>query len=594
MSVDVVTPPPEALPEADRPWRTLVDKTLAGASFTARLTRELDDGLRSAPLYLERDAPVPLPVRLRAQPGFDADRRWDVRVETRAPRPAEANAEALEALQGGAASILLRLGGEGRSGTVVADPHAMDQLLEGVHLDLAPIALDAGSQGTAAARLLAGAAERRTLKPRLQLHLDPLSAAGETGLGLDVLGRAVADAAKAALEIRAESAFLASGRFVHEAGGGEALELGTLGAALLAYIRALLAAGDDVERGLGRVMLGLSLDQDYFLGIAKIRAARRMFEAVAVHLGVKNPPPAKIEARSSGRMLSALDVHVNMLRATAAAFAGGAGGADILILDPFDAPLGAPSALGRRQSRNIQLELMQEGGIAEVRDPAGGSFYLERLGADLAERGWAQMQAIERAGGLADALLSGRLADQVGEARRRKESALATRRLGVVGVTEFPNPADPAPPPSATPPSALGPIRFSAPFEALRRRASAMTPPPRAYLVQLGSLKDYAPRAGFAAGALAVGGVGTDQGPLDAYQADLDGVVVLCGTDEAYGTEVNGAVAALKARGAKHVLLAGRDPEGAYAKAGVAGLLFAGMDHIQGLSDLLDVYAGAR
>jgi methylmalonyl-CoA mutase len=324
------------------------------------------------------------------------------------------------------------------------------------------------------------------------------------------------------------------------------------------------------------------------MGVAKIRAARLIFDAVARHLGVKGAPPARIEARSSARMLSGLDVNVNMLRLTAAAFAGGVGGADAVALDTYDAPLGAGSALGRRQARNIQLVLMQEGAVAATRDPAGGAFYLERLGLELAERGWARMQALERAGGLLQALADGSLAQEVQGERRRLLGAVARRRIGLVGVSEFPNLQDPPPPLGPDQDGPFAPLRLSAPFEALRRKAAALEAPPRAYLVLLGTPKDHGPRAAFAAAALAAGGVATDQGPLETFKG---GPAVLCGGEEDYAVGAEGAVALLKARGAPLVLLAGRDPQGVLAALGVDGLVHAGMDHVEVLDALLNAMA---
>jgi methylmalonyl-CoA mutase len=148
--------------------------------------------------------------------------------------------------------------------------------------------------------------------------------------------------------------------------------------------------------------------------------------------------PAVIEARASERMLTRLDAWTNLLRLTAAGFAGGAGGADAVVLAPFTDAAGAPTPLARRQARNTQLVLMQESHLGRVADPAAGSWFIESITAELAHEGWAVFQAIERQGGLAAALISGFIAANVDGARAALQAAAEHR--GVLGVTRFPNP----------------------------------------------------------------------------------------------------------------------------------------------------------
>jgi methylmalonyl-CoA mutase len=136
-------------------------------------------------------------------------------------------------------------------------------------------------------------------------------------------------------------------------------------------------------------------------------------------------------------------VHNNLLRLTAAAFAGAVGGAQAVVLDPFTAPLGGDNPLARRQARNTQLILMEESHLGRVADPAGGAFFFEQLTDDLARAGWTRFQGIEAEGGLAAALLSGSLSDDVAKAR---EALIASARDGstpILGVSLYPADEDP-------------------------------------------------------------------------------------------------------------------------------------------------------
>lgn len=411
-------------------WRSLVEKTLKGEPLES-LNKATLEGLPIAPLYGEAPAPAAFAPR-----PYDAERPWDLRVATAHPDPARANAELLADLEGGAASGVVRIDPTGRSGVAVGSAEGLARALDGVVLELAPIGLDAGFLGPKAADWL-GAAAKGSPSARLNFHLDPLSAFAEAGESPGPVESHMVSAATVAARL-AEAypqagLVLASGRVVHEAGGGEAAELAFAAAAAVAYAKALVQAGLSMERALGGVVLGLCADADYFATIAKLRAARLVWARIAGACGVDLP--ARIEARSSRRMLAAKDPWTNMLRLTAAAVGAGVGGADAVLLGTFTDALGLPTAFARRQSRNAQLVLMEEAHLGRVVDPAAGSGYVEALTDEIARAAWSRFQAIEAAGGLIEALASGLVAAEVGAARAAREAAGQPR---IVGVTAFP------------------------------------------------------------------------------------------------------------------------------------------------------------
>ncbi|MFN4295741.1 MAG: methylmalonyl-CoA mutase family protein [Brevundimonas sp.] len=422
-------------------WRALAEKGLKGAPFETLIGRTAD-GLAIQPLY----AADPERAVLHARPGLsgDRDRPWDLRTLVDHPEPARANALAHDALTNGAASLLLRLDPSGDTGVAVGSQDDLARALDGVLLDLAPVALDAGFMGAEAANWLAVLAKGAPEAP-LAFHLDPVSAFALEGasagpVAAHVNAAAQAGARHAGAYPRA-TLFLASGRFVHEAGGTEAQELGVMAAAVVAYLRALEAAGVTPTEGLKRIVLGLSADARYPVQIAKLRAARALWARIAGACG--SDAPAVIELRSSARMLADRGVHNNLLRLTAAAFAGAVGGAQAVVLDPFTAPLGGDNALARRQARNTQLILMEESHLGRVADPAGGAFFFEQMTDDLARAGWARFQAIEAEGGLAAALMSGALSDEVATAREALIAATRDGSAPILGVSLYPADEDP-------------------------------------------------------------------------------------------------------------------------------------------------------
>ena len=271
--------------------------------------------------------------------------------------------------------------------------------------------------------------------------------------------------------------FLASGRVVHEAGGGEASEVGFAASAAVAYAKALVRAGMPMADAFSRITLGLSADADYFLTIAKLRAARAVWARIAAACGAD--PTARIEVRSSRRMLTAKDAWTNMIRLTAAGFGAAVGGADTVLLGNFTDALGLPTEFARRQSRNTQLVLMEEAQVGRVADPAAGAGYVEALTDQIARAAWADFQGTEAMGGIVRALASGYVAGQIQAAK----DARPEPRL--IGVNAFP-PTQDTPPeielaaarpvqaPSTRLPGpdsacmALKPIRLAEPFEAAK------------------------------------------------------------------------------------------------------------------------------
>ena len=446
-------------------WRGLAEKALKDRPLESLVHLDAD-GLAVRPLYAAATGGAPV----SAPRPSDADgRAWDVRTLVEGDDPAAVNAAVLADLEGGAASVLLK-------GAVLADSEPLAHALEGVALELAAVGLDAGLDGPEAANALAVAA-KGSPRAKLMFHMDPLSAFAEAGAAPRVIDEhlmlATNTAARHAGAYPEASFFLASGRAVHEAGGSIGQELGFAAANAVALVKAAVAAGMTAEAALKGTVLGLSLDQEYFDGLAKLRALRLMWRTLTRAFDAETP--AVIEARSSRRMLAARDPWPNLLRLTAAGFAGAVGGADAVVLDGLSRANGRSDAFARRQARNTQAVLMEEAHLGRVDDPAAGSWFLDARTRDLAEAGWAEFQRIEGEGGLIVALRTGDIQDRVAAARAEREVALASGASQLVGVTKFVDP-DPRPAPfeaeAARPPQTGGdacdpliPVRFAAPFE---------------------------------------------------------------------------------------------------------------------------------
>ncbi len=387
---------------ADRAaWIALVEKTLKGAGVET-LT------------YHARGVDV-LPLYGGATGGLDftpaprgGDRPWDIRALIRNPSPSLARDALAADLAGGAASAVIRIDPSGEDGVAVGSAHSLETVLDGVLLDIAPIALDAGFHGPRAADWLGAAAKASPAAP-LALHLDPLSAFARLGASPGPIESHIIAAANVAARLAPTypraSLFLASGIAAHEAGAAPASELAFALGAALAYAKALVRAGLSMESALDGIVLGLAVDADPLISIAKLRAARRVWTRLSAACGA--PTRAVIEARSSDRMLTRADPWTNLVRLTAAGFAGAVGGADALILGAFTDALGPATPFARRMARNTQLILMEEAHLGAVADPAAGAGGVEDLSDQIARAAWIQFNAIEAAGGIVAALRDG-------------------------------------------------------------------------------------------------------------------------------------------------------------------------------------------
>jgi methylmalonyl-CoA mutase len=450
-------------------------------------------------------------------------------------------------------------------------------VLDGVYLSMAPVILDAGTDYSAACdALLALVAEvepdqRGTLS--VDLGADPLTAL-LSERPVPPLEVVVAVATRVAGQ-HGVRAITVDGPAFHNLGANAAWELAGSVAAAVAYVRTLIEAGVSLGDALRQISFRLAADDDQFMTLAKMRAARQLWARVAEVVGDPESGAAVVHAETSLPMMTQRDPWVNMLRSTLAAFGAGVGGADTVLVLPFDVAIpggfpGMATSFARRMARNVQLLLLEESHVGRVLDPAGGSWFVEDLTEQLAQQAWEHFQAIEAHGGFVDA--RDHIAGQIAEIAAKRADDIAHRRTAVTGVSEFPNLGEPPLPQSdssGTPLAVGNLLRYAAGFEALRDRSDAYLADngsrPQALLLPVGPLAEHNIRTTFASNLLASGGIeAINPGTVDAdgvaravSDAGSPTVAVICGTDTRYGTEAAGIVEAAHHAGVSHVCLAG-------------------------------------
>jgi methylmalonyl-CoA mutase len=383
----------------------------------------------------------------------------------------------------------------------------------------------------------------------------------------------------------------------HDAGASAVEELACSLAAGAAYLRALTEGGLSVDEAFGQLEFRYAATADQFTTLATLRAARRLWDRVGEVSGASPDVRGQRQhAVTSSVMTTKHDPWVNLLRTTVACFAAGVGGADVVTVQPFDAALGLPDAFSRRIARNTQSLLVEEGHLARVLDPAGGSWYVESLTDALATAAWTWFTEIEKAGGLVAALDSGLIRDRIAAAWADRSERLAHRTDALTGVSEFPNLAEQLPSRDSalsfeerrsaageSPPSGgLPRVRAAQAFEELRDAGAGS----RVYLATLGPIARHTARASFAGNLFQAGGLETPSGDGSEGFADAGTTVAcICGTDKDYAESAAALAATLKEAGASQVWLAGKSD---LQIDGVDGYVFAGCDALDVLRTVHD------
>lgn len=411
-------------------WQDLVDKALKGAS-PETLASQTDDGIALQPLYPPSGG-EPIAMRGGGTP-------WAVAQRIDHPDAEKAYEQTMAELEGGASGLALI--GQGSAGSLGygINTQALSSILGDVLVDAVRLTLEPSPARARDARSLAAYLNGRATPNAhitIDFGLDPASLLAASG-GLRGDATTTREAQARHFDELARHGFKgtiyrADGRVVHNAGASDADEL----AFILAALVFALKSGEDPALAAQRTMLGIAVDADQFAGIAKLRALRLLHAKILEASGIEAFKP-QIHAETSWRMLTARDPHVNMLRATTAVFAAAVGGADAITALPFSQPLGYPDTFARRTARNTQLVLMEESHLHQVGDPAAGSGLYEAYTQALCEKAWAGFQAIEREGGVIEALMSGHIQTRVKASRAARAEQFTQTERHLTGTTIF-------------------------------------------------------------------------------------------------------------------------------------------------------------
>lgn len=420
-------------------WVALAEKALAGASFDEALVSHSDDGIQIDPL---RERAHDAPAYPRAAP----DAPWTISQRVDDPDVERAKAQVAEDLAQGATGLTLVFEGAPNAFGygLPNSAQALESILEGVPLNRVHLRIDVHPSSRAMADWLVAILTKRRVDParlNVSFGIDPAATYAGTGrlrMSIAALQASMPQSLAHFFAMGVPGVLLeADGRVFHNAGATEAQELGIVLASAVAHLRLFEEARQALVYAAPHIGFALSVDQNQFLSMAKIRALRALWARIQQTCSI-SASPAIVHAETSYRMTTVSDPETNILRAGIACFAAAAGGADSISVLPHTIAHGLPAGFARRIARNMQLILLRESHIDHVNDPARGSGSVEALTEGLCETAWAEFQRIEAEGGILNSLHDGHIQARVLTSQAMRVDRFRRGERAIIGTTLYP------------------------------------------------------------------------------------------------------------------------------------------------------------
>jgi methylmalonyl-CoA mutase len=452
-------------------WKEAAVELLKGKPYEKALLTRTYEGITLKPIYTMEDIEE-LP-HIDCYPGFPPyvrgtrpdgyiSKPWDICQEIYTGHPRAFNEIALQDLYRGQTAIGIVLDkasrrgidpdeGEGLTigerGLSLSTLEDVEILLNNIVLEVLPLYMNTGANPLPVISLLGAYMKNNNSgydKLKGCIGSDPLGELASEGtlpLPLKKAYELMVEYTNWAVENAPElRTILVEGHIYHEGGGDSVQELAYALAAGAEYIGEMFNRGLSVDQIAGKMAFGFSLGSNFFMEIAKIRAARMLWAQIIKSFGgSEGSQKMFIHARTSSWTKTVYDPYVNMLRNASEAFAGAIAGVDSMHVAPFDEAVREADEFSRRISRNVQSILQDECHFTQPIDPAGGSWYIEALTLQVAEKAWSLFQEINGSGGVYEALKAGRLQKAIADKYEEKFTAMSKRIHVWVGTNMYSN-----------------------------------------------------------------------------------------------------------------------------------------------------------
>lgn len=541
-------------------WLDKIQVDLKGADFDKRLVWRTNEGFNVQPFYRREDVlklktPDALPGEFPYVRGNKKkDNEWYVRQNIKADDAKAANEKALDLLNKGIDSLCFKISGDD------VNKDFVETLLKDIVCDAVELNFNTCKRHTLElAKILTEYFEQKGYdKAKIvgSLDWDPMEKIVMKGHDVTPILDLAPEIVKALAEYPNFRCITVNAVSLNNAGSYIVQELGYALAWGNDYLNRLVEAGVDVDLAASKIKFNMGITENFFMEIAKFRAARMLWAEIVKQYAPKNDESCKmcVNAVTSKYNMTLFDSYVNLLRSQTETMSAALAGVHSIVVTPFDAVYETPNDFSERIARNQQLLLKEESHFDKVVDPGAGSYFIEELTTSLANEGWKIFLNVEDNGGFLEAAKKGIVQDDINATNVKRHEAAAKRKEFILGTNQFPNfteKSDGKRPLSCscscghgydTAFKSINSTRLAADFEDLRIKVESSEKVPVAFMLTIGNLAMRQARAQFSCNFLACAGYKVvdnlgfstvEEGVDAALKAGAD-IVVLCSSDDEY------------------------------------------------------------
>ena len=540
-------------------WLDKIEVDLKGADFQKRLVWRTNEGFNVQPFYRREDlanlkTPDALPGEFPFVRGNKKDSNtWYVRQNIEVTDAKAANAKALDILNKGIDSLGFKIPGD------MVSKETVEALLEGILCDIVEVNfVTCQRHSLELAEILVAYFEKKGYdKEKVvgSIEWDPMKKIVMKGKDVTpvlAFGPKLAEALKAYPNFRP---IAVSSDALNNAGAYIVQELGYALAWGNEYLQQLTDAGVDVDLAAKSIKFNMGVSENYFMEIAKFRAARLLWAQIVKQYEPKDDNSCQmcVNATTSTYNQTLFDSYVNLLRSQTEAMSAALGSVHSMVVTPFDAPYEEATDFSERIARNQQLLIKEESHFDRIVDPSAGSYYIEHLTDALATEAWKIFLKVEAEGGFLTAIKAGTIQDDINATNVKRHGDAAKRKEFLLGTNQFPNFTEKSEGKKAKACAcgcgsdeepafkAINSTRLAADFEDLRIHTEE-TKVPVAFMLTIGNLAMRQARAQFSCNFLACAGYKvidnlgfkTVEEGVDAALAAKADIVVICSSDDEY------------------------------------------------------------
>ena len=546
-------------------WKDKVIADLKGADFDKKLVWRTNEGFNVQPMYRAENivglkTTDSLPGEYPYVRGTKCDNEWLIRQDIFVENPQEANRKALDLLNKGITSLGFQIGRD------QITPESLASLLNGINAEKVELNfISCIKNASKIGEELSSYFKKQGIdlqKVKGSIGFDPFKRILKHGRDFPKYADMAEQVINSVSELPGYRVLMADAFMLNNAGSYITQELGFALAWGNEWLSVLTDKGLTVDKVANRIKFNFGISSNYFMEMAKFRAARMLWAQIVSAYKPNCDCASKIEmhAQTSQFNMTIYDAHVNLLRSQTETMSAALAGVNSITVTPFDITYKQPDEFSERIARNQQLLLKEESHFNKIVDPAGGSYYIETLTASIAEEAWKLFLEVEDAGGFYAALRSGFVQNTVNAAAESRRTAIARRKEILLGTNQYPNIHETALDKivaetghscgchhheECTPEMpALHTVRGASDFEALRLATEKSGKRPKVFMLTIGNLAMRLARSQFSGNIFGCAGYEIiDNLGFDTVQAGVEAaikakadIVVLCSSDEEYAT----------------------------------------------------------